>query len=121
MKIDILDQLREEAFIAHVNGRKREVNIFDAAADEVEHLRQLVRETDKLRQERDQARRMYVNCSLRRRLPSQPVMSSRERAAELGWHDAFSALDVTRDELPDLIDLDRGIPSDGDRCQREAL
>lgn len=109
MSNDIVSRLRNRVVM---------LGLFDDAAKAIEVLRGQV---ECLRQQRDQARRMYVNCSLRRRLPSQPVMSSRERAAELGWHDAFSALDATRDEPPDLIDLDRGIPSDGDRCQREAL
>ncbi len=46
--------------------------------------------------QRDKARQMYVNCSIRRRTQLQPPITSRERAKELGWADCFPPEEESR-------------------------
>jgi hypothetical protein len=54
---DIVTRLREEGFITHIGGLPRESKILHAAADEIERLRELFGNTERLRAERDEARR----------------------------------------------------------------
>lgn len=49
MESDIVEQLREEGFVTHMARLPRESKILHAAADEIERLRR----------ERDEARRSY--------------------------------------------------------------
>ena len=79
MNDDIVEQLREEGFVTHMARLPRESKILHAAADEIERLRRNTgcarnqrstqfcaealdaqREIERLRNERDEARRMYL-------------------------------------------------------------
>ena len=52
--VDIVEQLREEGFITHMGGLSRESKLLHEAADEIERLRK----------QRDEARKRLSECAM---------------------------------------------------------
>ena len=52
--VDIVEQLREEGFITHMGGLSRESKLLHEAADEI----------DRLRKQRDEARKRLSECAM---------------------------------------------------------
>ena len=63
---DIVVRLREEGFVTHMARLPRESKLLHEAADEIERLRQLVGETDKLRTALADAKRQLSQHALDR-------------------------------------------------------